>query len=423
MLSNRKIAEVNGREILDSRGNPTVEVEVHLVDGSCGRAAVPSGASTGKFEAVELRDHEKRYGGQGVAQAVEYVNTVLKDAVISADATEQEAVDEALIAADGTENKGKYGANAILGVSMAVAKAASVHLQLPLYRYLGGVHAKKLPVPMMNILNGGKHADNTVDFQEFMIMPWGAENFQDGLCMCSEIYHMLKSILHKEGLSTGVGDEGGFAPDLPNAETVLDYLVKATEKTGYKMGKDIYIAMDAAASELYNADTRLYEFPGETKMSGHKVVRTAEEMVAYYEKLTEQYPLFSLEDGLHEDDWEGWQLLTKRLSNRLQLVGDDLFVTNPKRLQKGIELGAGNAILIKMNQIGTVSETMEAIEMAQKAGYRTVISHRSGETEDTFIADLAVAVNAGQIKTGAPCRSDRTAKYNQLLRIAEHLER
>ncbi len=423
MLSNRKIAEVNAREILDSRGNPTVEVEVHLVDGSCGRAAVPSGASTGKFEAIELRDGKKRYQGLGVEKAVDHVNSVLKDAVISADATEQEAIDKALIEADGSENKGKYGANAILGISMAVAKAAAEHLKLPLYRYLGGTHAKKMPVPMMNILNGGKHADNTVDFQEFMIMPWGAETFRDGLCMCSEIYHTLKRLLNQEGLSTGVGDEGGFAPDLPNAEAVLDYLGRAVEEAGYSMGKDILIAMDAAASELYEEDSHLYVFPGESKMSGRKVVRTAEEMVAYYAKLAEQYALFSLEDGLHEDDWDGWQLLTKRLGSKLQLVGDDLFVTNPKRLKMGIDLGAGNAILVKMNQIGTVSETMEAIEMAQKAGYRTIISHRSGETEDTFIADLAVAVNAGQIKTGAPCRSDRTAKYNQLLRIEEHLER
>ncbi len=423
MLSNRKIAEVNAREILDSRGNPTVEVEVHLVDGSCGRAAVPSGASTGKFEAIELRDGKKRYQGLGVAKAVDHVNSVLKDVVISADAAEQEAIDKALIEADGSENKGKYGANAILGISMAVAKAAAEHLKLPLYRYLGGTHAKKMPVPMMNILNGGKHADNTVDFQEFMIMPWGAETFRDGLCMCSEIYHTLKRLLNQEGLSTGVGDEGGFAPDLPNAEAVLDYLGRAVEEAGYSMGTDILIAMDAAASELYEEDSHLYVFPGESKMSGRKVVRTAEEMVAYYAKLAEQYALFSLEDGLHEDDWDGWQLLTKRLGNKLQLVGDDLFVTNPKRLKMGIDLGAGNAILVKMNQIGTVSETMEAIEMAQKAGYRTIISHRSGETEDTFIADLAVAVNAGQIKTGAPCRSDRTAKYNQLLRIEEHLER
>ncbi len=415
------ITDVRGREILDSRGNPTVEAEV-IVEGSVtGRAAVPSGASTGRFEAVELRDGETRYFGLGVRNAVKNINTKLKDALVGKNVLDQGLIDRILLETDGTENKGNLGANATLGVSMACARAAAEALEIPLYRYLGGVHPRLLPVPMMNILNGGKHAANTVDFQEFMIMPVQAESFADGLRICAEIYHNLKKILNDRGLSTGVGDEGGFAPDLPDAGAVLSLIVEAIETSKYIPGQDIKIALDVASSELYNEKTGMYHFPGESGLSGSEVVRDTAEMIAYYEELIGKFPIVSIEDGLAEDDWDGWKELTKRLGGQIQLVGDDLFVTNTKRLDAGIKLGVANAILVKVNQIGTVSEAMEAIEMAHKNAYRAVISHRSGETEDTFIADLAVAVNAGQIKTGAPCRSDRVAKYNQLLRIEEEL--
>ncbi len=422
MYDRFEITEVRGREILDSRGNPTVEVEVTLEGGAKGRAAVPSGASTGKFEAAELRDGGPRYGGKGVRKAVEHVNTVLADAVAFERALEQRKIDQLLREADGTENKGKLGANAILGVSMAVARAAANELGLPLYRYLGGVNAGVLPVPMMNILNGGVHADNTVDLQEFMIMPTGAATFSEGLRMCAEIYHTLKKILKTSGYSTAVGDEGGFAPDLKDAEEVLSYIVEAIQMSGYKPGEQVAIAMDAASSELYDEVTGTYLFPGESRMRGHEVRRTAKEMVDYYTYLTDRFPIVSLEDGLQEEDWDGWKRLTETLGKRVQLVGDDLFVTNTQRLKKGIELGAGNAILVKVNQIGTLTESFDAIEMAKRAGFGTIISHRSGETEDPIIADIAVAVNARQIKTGAPCRTDRTAKCNQLLRIEEELQ-
>ncbi len=422
MYDKFEIVSVVGREILDSRGNPTVEAEVRLEGGAVGRAAVPSGASTGKFEAVELRDGGKRYGGLGVTKAVEYVNTVLADSIAFECALNQRKIDELLKEADGTENKEHLGANAILGVSMAVARAAANALEMPLYRYLGGIAATQMPVPMMNILNGGVHADNTVDLQEFMIMPTGAEDFPQGLQMCAEIYHTLKKLLKSKGYSTAVGDEGGFAPDLKNTEEVLSFLVEAIKESGYVPGEQINIAIDAASSELYDENKGVYVFPGESKMTGKQVERTAEEMVEYYTGLVEKFPIISIEDGLQEEDWEGWQLLTKTLGSRIQLVGDDLFVTNTKRLKKGIELGAGNSILVKVNQIGTLSESFQAIEMAKGAGFTTVISHRSGETEDAMIADIAVAVNAGQIKTGAPCRSDRVAKYNQLLRIQENLD-
>jgi enolase len=386
-----------------------------------GRAAVPSGASTGRFEAVELRDGETRYFGLGVTKAVNNVNTKIRDALMGKDAFCQGEVDRILIDLDGTDNKSNLGANATLGVSMACAKVCAKAFGIPLYRYLGGAYTRQLPVPMMNILNGGKHADNTVDFQEFMIMPVQAESFADGLRICAEIYHNLKKICNQRNLSTGVGDEGGFAPSLSDAVEVLELIVEAVKAAGYTPGQDIKIAMDAAASELYEEVTGTYYFPGESRMRGEEIKRSAEEMVAYYEDLVERFPIISIEDGLFEDDWDGWQLLTDRLGEKIQLVGDDLFVTNTKRLDAGIKLHVANAILVKVNQIGTVSEAMEAIEMAQKNGYKTVISHRSGETEDTFIADLAVAVNAGQIKTGAPCRTDRAAKYNQLLRIEEDL--
>ena len=421
MDKNYEITRVRGREILDSRGNPTVEAEVELACGVIGRGAVPSGASTGKFEAVELRDGGGRYLGKGVKKAVEHINVELAEAIIYEDAMDQKRIDQLLSEADGTDNKEKLGANAILAVSLAAARAAANALDIPLYRYLGGVYGCQLPTPMMNILNGGKHADNTVDLQEFMIMPVGADCFCEGLRMCAEIYHTLKGILHADGYSTAVGDEGGFAPDLKNAEEVLSYMVRAVRETGYEPGVDIKFAIDAAASELYNEETDRYEFPGESKITGNKVTRTTEEMVEYFRHLASKYPICSIEDALHEEDWAGWQLLTKTLGTTVQLVGDDLFVTNTKRLKKGIELHAGNAILIKVNQIGTLSESMEAIEEARKAGFKTVISHRSGETEDAFIADLAVAVNAGQIKTGAPCRSERVAKYNELLRIEEKI--
>jgi len=421
-----RIVEVHAREILDSRGNPTVEAEVTVEkepDGEriTGRAAVPSGASTGRFEAVELRDGETRYFGLGTMKAVNNVNTKIREALLGMNALDQGLIDRILIDQDGTENKSNLGANATLGVSMACAKVSSLALDMPLYRYLGGAHTRLLPVPMMNILNGGKHADNTVDFQEFMIMPVQAESFADGLRICAEIYHNLKQICNQKGLSTGVGDEGGFAPSLADAEEVLSLIVDSVKAAGYTPGQDIRIAMDAAASELYDETTDTYYFPGESRMRNQEIRRSASEMVAYYEKLVERFPIVSIEDGLFEDDWDGWQLLTKTLGDKIQLVGDDLFVTNTKRLDAGIKLHAANAILVKVNQIGTVSEAMEAIEMAHKNGYKAVISHRSGETEDTFIADLAVAVNAGQIKTGAPCRSDRVSKYNQLLRIEEEL--
>ena len=416
-----KIIDVHAREILDSRGNPTVEVDVEIDGGIIGRAQVPSGASTGEHEALEMRDGEKRYLGQGVQNAVTNVNTRIADRIIGQNVFHQAEIDRIMLEADGTENKSKYGANAILGVSLAVAKAAATALKMPLYRYIGGVNARTMPVPMMNILNGGKHADNTVDLQEFMIVPVGADSVKHGMQMACEIYHTLKKILKGKGLSTAVGDEGGFAPDLPSSQAVLDLMVEAISQAGYRPGEDVKIAIDAAASELYMDTQDLYYFPGESKMSGKDVYRNAEEMVQYYEDLVSKYPIFSIEDGLNENDVRGWKLLTYRLGDKIQLVGDDLFVTNTERLSMGIEAKIANSILIKYNQIGTLTETLNAIHMATRAGYSTVISHRSGETEDSFIADLAVAVNAGQIKTGAPCRSDRTAKYNQLLRIEEEL--
>lgn len=421
-----EITDVNGREILDSRGNPTVEAEVTLTDTITkerygGSAAVPSGASTGRFEAVELRDGEPRYFGLGTTRAVHHINTEIKEKILGRNGLNQLEIDHLMLEADGTDNKGHLGANAILAVSMAAARAAAASLRIPLYQYLGGVHTKLMPVPMMNILNGGKHASNTVDFQEFMIMPVKADSFREALRICAEIYHNLKKILDKKGLSTGVGDEGGFAPDLPDAKAVLELIVEAVDAAGYRSGEDIKIALDVASSELYNEKTGMYHFPGESRLTGSEVVRDTQEMISYYEELIEKFPIASIEDGLAEDDWDGWQEMTKRIGKKVQLVGDDLFVTNTKRLEAGIKLGVANAILVKVNQIGTVSEAMEAIEMAHKNAYRSVISHRSGETSDTFIADLAVAVNAGQIKTGAPCRSDRVAKYNQLLRIEEEI--
>ncbi|MCI8863969.1 MAG: phosphopyruvate hydratase [Lachnospiraceae bacterium] len=423
MCGEFEISGVGAREILDSRGNPTLEVEIRLEGGAVGRAAVPSGASTGKYEAVELRDGGPRYHGKGVRKAVESVNTVLAEALMFEDAFRQSAIDRMLREADGTENKSRLGANALLGASLAVARACAAQQRIPLYRYLGGVNARTMPVPMMNVLNGGVHADNTVDLQEFMIMPVGAATFSDGLLMCSEVYHSLKNLLRIGGYSTSVGDEGGFAPNLRNSEEALSYLVDAIKMSGYEPGEDFKIAIDAAASELYDEESGLYVFPGEAEKAGVKIKRTAEEMVEYFRKLVDSFPICSIEDGLQEEDWEGWKLLTKTLGGRVQLVGDDLFVTNTRRLQKGIREGAANSILIKVNQIGTLTESLEAIEMAKSAGYTTVISHRSGETEDTFIADLAVAVNSGQIKTGAPCRSERVAKYNQLLRIEEECQR
>jgi enolase len=384
-----------------------------------GRAAVPSGASTGSFEAVELRDGGSRYLGLGVRQAVTHVREVIGPELAGRDALDQVALDRRLLALDGTVNKGRLGANALLGVSLAAAKAGAACLGLPLYRYLGGFYATRMPVPMMNILNGGRHADNTIDFQEFMIVPLGARSFSEGLRMCAEVYHHLKKILKAKGLATGVGDEGGFAPDIPRAEDVLGHMVEAITQGGYRPGQDIALAMDAAATELY--EDGLYHFPGESRLQGAPVRRTPEELVDYYAALAEKFPLVSLEDGLAEEDWAGWKLLTQRLGSRLQLVGDDLFVTNSARLRKGIQQGAANSILIKANQIGTLTETFEAIALAQHQGLRAVLSHRSGETEDTTLADLAVAANAGQIKTGAPARSDRVAKYNRLLRIEEEL--
>ena len=416
------ITEVKARQILDSRGNPTVEAEVKVADYIVGRAAVPSGASTGRFEAVELRDGTTEYFGLAVQNAVRHVNERIAKELVGMNVLEQENIDAKMIALDGTEDKSNLEANAMLAVSMATARAAANALEIPLYCYLGGCHTRLLPVPMMNILNGGKHADNTVDFQEFMIMPVQAENFADALRKCAEVYHNLKKILDEKGLSTGVGDEGGFAPDLPDAKAVLRLIVKAIEAAGYEPDVDFKIALDVAASELYNAEDGMYHFEGEGEIRGEEVLRDTNEMIAYYEDLIEEFPIISIEDGLDEDDWDGWKELTKRLGDKIQLVGDDLFVTNTKRLDLGIKFHTGNAILVKVNQIGTVTEAMDAIELAQKNGFKAVISHRSGEKEDHFIADLAVAVNAGQIKTGAPCRSERVAKYNQLLRIEEEMK-
>ncbi|MDI7743079.1 phosphopyruvate hydratase [Lysinibacillus fusiformis] len=411
------ITQVYAREVLDSRGNPTVEVEVFTESGAFGRAIVPSGASTGEYEAVELRDGDKsRYLGKGVLQAVENVNTIIAEELEgNYSVLDQVVIDKALIELDGTENKGKLGANAILGVSLAVAHAAADYLDIPLYQYLGGVNAKQLPVPMMNILNGGAHADNNVDIQEFMVMPVGAESFRHALRIGAEIFHSLKAVLKEKGYNTAVGDEGGFAPNLGSNEEAITVILEAIEKAGYKPGEEVQLAMDVASSELFNKEDRKYHLDGEG------VVKTSEEMVAWYEELTSKYPIISIEDGLDENDWDGHKLLTERIGNRVQLVGDDLFVTNTNKLSQGIEQGVGNSILIKVNQIGTLTETFDAIEMAKRAGYTAVISHRSGESEDATIADIAVATNAGQIKTGAPSRTDRVAKYNQLLRIEDQL--
>lgn len=411
------IDDVMAREVLDSRGNPTVEVEVVLNDGTMGRAIVPSGASTGVHEAVELRDGDKsRYLGKGTLQAVENVNTIIADEIIGLNPFDQVGLDRLMIELDGTPNKGKLGANAILGVSMAVAHAAAEALGLPLFKYLGGVNGKVLPTPMMNILNGGSHADNTVDIQEFMIMPVGAPTFREALRMGAEVFHSLKAVLKEMGMNTAVGDEGGFAPDLATNEDAIAAIIKAIENAGYRPGEDVKIALDAAASEFYDAEKNVYNLTGEG------VTRTSAEMVDYYEMLCDKYPIISIEDGLAEDDWDGWKILTDRLGNKVQLVGDDLFVTNTERLAEGIEKGIANSILIKVNQIGTLTETFDAIEMAKKAGYTAVVSHRSGETEDVTIADIVVGLNAGQIKTGSLSRTDRIAKYNQLLRIEEMLE-
>ena len=405
---------VYAREVLDSRGNPTVEVEVALESGAVGRAIVPSGASTGAFEAVELRDGDKgRYIGKGVEKAVANVNEIIAPELEGMDAFDQPAIDALMIELDGTHNKGKLGANAILGVSMAVARAAAEELGLPLFQYIGGVNAKQLPVPMMNILNGGEHADNSVDVQEFMILPVGAKSFREGLRMGAEVFHSLKKVLSERGLACGVGDEGGFAPNLGSNREALELIVEAIEKAGYKPGDDVRLGLDVAATEMYDKETKLYDL----KHEGKKL--TAEQMVDLYEEWVNNFPIVTIEDGLDEEDWDGWKVLTDRLGKKVQLVGDDLFVTNTERLERGIEAGVANSILIKVNQIGTITETLDAIEMAKRAGYTAVISHRSGETEDTTIADLAVAVNAGQIKTGAPSRTDRVAKYNQLLRIEE----
>ena len=410
-----EIVDVVARQIIDSRCFPTVEVEIYLEDGTMGRAAVPSGASTGMYEAVELRDGDKSvYQGKGVLKAVENVNDTIAEELIGCNVFDQTYIDKLLIELDGTNNKGKLGANAILGVSLAVANAAANALGLPLYRYIGGINAKVLPVPMMNILNGGSHADNSVDLQEFMIMPAGADSFSSALRMCAEVYHTLKKILNDKGYSTGIGDEGGFAPNLKSNAEALDVIIEAIEKAGYKAGEEIFIAIDAASSEYYKDGKYVLEHEGKTLSSA--------EMVDFFEDWVNKYPIISIEDGMAEEDWDGWKLMTERLGKKVQLVGDDLFVTNTERLSKGIELGVANSILIKLNQIGTLTETLNAIEMANRAGYTAVVSHRSGETEDTTIADLVVAVNAGQIKTGAPARSERVAKYNQLIRIEEELE-
>lgn len=443
-----EIEKVIGREVLDSRGNPTVEAEVYLVDGTMGRGIAPSGASTGEYEALELRDGDKnRYLGKGVTKAVENINTTINELLEGMNASKIYAVDQAMIKADGTKDKSKLGANAMLAVSIATARAAANCLGVPLYEFLGGISGTSMPIPMMNILNGGAHAKNTVDFQEFMIMPVGACCFKEALRMGTEVYHALKKILEQDGKATAVGDEGGFAPDLKDAFEVFDYLTKAVKMAGYECGKDVVFAMDVAASELYEDNSGMYYFPGESQIlrvshgsnqgndSSEKcgnevrtpdtkaanVMRTTDEMIDLYAQLCEKYPIYSIEDGLDEEDWDGWKRLTLRLGSKVQLVGDDLFVTNTERLKRGIEKGCGNSILIKLNQIGTVSETIEAIKMAKKSGFTSVASHRSGETEDTTIADLAVALNCGQIKTGAPCRTDRVAKYNQLLRIEEQL--
>lgn len=409
------IVDIFAREILDSRGNPTVEVDVILEDGSFGRAAVPSGASTGAYEAVELRDEDKgRFMGKGVMKAVTNVNTIIAPALLDADALDQIAIDRKLIELDGTPNKGKLGANAILGVSLAVAKAAAAYLGMPLYRYIGGVNVKELPVPMMNILNGGKHADNNVDIQEFMVVPVGASSFTEALRMGAEVFHSLKSVLKKKGYNTAVGDEGGFAPNLSSNAEALEVIVEAIHAAGYKPGDDIKLAIDVAATELYK--------DGAYHLAGEGLTKNSAQMVEYYAELAKKYPIISIEDGLSEDDWEGWQEMTRVLGKKLQIMGDDIFVTNTEKLARGIQMGVGNSILIKVNQIGTLTETLNTIEMAKKAGYTAVVSHRSGETEDVTIADLVVAVNAGQIKTGAPSRTDRVAKYNQLLRIEEELD-
>ena len=410
-----EIVDVVARQILDSRCFPTVEVEVYLEDGTVGRAAVPSGASTGMYEAVELRDGDKdNYLGKGVLKAVQNVNDTIAEELIGCNVYDQPYIDKLLIELDGTPNKAKLGANAILGVSLAVANAAAKSLDLPLYQYVGGVNAKVLPVPMMNIINGGSHADNSVDLQEFMVMPVGAKTFSDALQMCAEVYHTLKKTLHDKGYSTAIGDEGGFAPNLKSNEEAIEVIIEAITKAGYKAGEDMFIAIDAASSEYYKDGKYVLEHEGKTL--------TAAEMVDFLENWVNKYPIISIEDGMAEEDWEGWKLLTERLGKKVQLVGDDLFVTNTERLERGIDMGVGNSILIKLNQIGTLTETLNAIEMANRAGYTAVISHRSGETEDTTIADLVVAVNAGQIKTGAPARSERVAKYNQLIRIEEELD-
>lgn len=415
------ILEVHGRQILDSRGNPTVEVEVtaQREDNGIkytGRESVPSGASTGRFEAVELRDGVEEYFGLGVRKVVEHINNRIQQELIGMNVLEQVQIDRKLVELDGTDNKGNLGANALLGVSLACARCAANAMNEPLYRYLGGTNAKRWPMPTMNVINGGAHAKNTLDFQEFMIVPVGADSFPQALRMGAEVYHFLRQILHEDGLSTAIGDEGGFAPDFADAKEVFSYLSRAVQKAGYEVGRDIAFAMDAAASELYSDEDGMYHFPGE------KVMRSWQEMIALYEELIQEYPLIAIEDGLDENDWDGWQEMTKRLGSEILLVGDDLFVTNVKRIHCGLDLGVANAVLIKVNQIGTLTEAMDAIELAQKSGYKAVISHRSGETEDAFIADLAVAVNAGWIKTGAPCRGERTAKYNQLLRIAEEID-
>ncbi|SHJ99058.1 enolase [Hathewaya proteolytica DSM 3090] len=411
-----EIVNVHARQILDSRAFPTVEVEVTLEDGTIGRAAVPSGASTGMFEAVELRDGDKSYyNGKSVRTAVNNINTIIADELEGMNVLDQVSIDKTMISLDGTKNKGKLGANATLGVSLACANAAAQYLGMSLYQYIGGVNAKVLPVPMMNIMNGGKHADNNVDLQEFMIMPVGAESFSEALRMCAEVYHSLKAILKEKGMSTGVGDEGGFAPNLNSNEEAISTIIEAIKKADYEPGKDIFIALDPASSEFFNSDTNMYELKGEGK------TLTPAEMVDFYVDLVNKYPIISIEDGMAEEDWEGWKLITDKIGNRVQLVGDDLFVTNTERLERGIKTRTANSILIKLNQIGTLTETLNAIEMAERAGYTAVVSHRSGETEDTTIADLVVAVNAGQIKTGAPARSERVAKYNQLLRIEEEL--
>ena len=436
-----RITDVHGREILDSRGNPTVEVEVTAQTETTGRKtvgreSVPSGASTGRFDAIELRDGEERFFGLGVSRVVDHINKRIRQELVGMNVLDQVKIDRKLVELDGTDNKGNLGANALLGVSLACARCASNALDMPLYRYLGGMNAKKWPMPMMNVINGGAHAKNNLDFQEFMIVPVGAASFPDALRMGAEIYHYLRLILHEEGRLTAVGDEGGFAPEFSNAKEVFACLQRAVEKAGYQMGSDIAFAMDAAASELYNSEDGMYHFPGESRANqsveqnlarpdtegNGEVIRSAQEMISLYEELALEYPLISIEDGLDEDDWDGWQELTNRLNEKMMLVGDDLFVTNVKRIRCGIDLHVANSVLIKVNQIGTLTEAMDAIELAQKNGYKAVISHRSGETEDAFIADLAVAVNAGWIKTGAPCRGERTAKYNQLLRLSEGLD-